>query len=129
MIEILPAPPQVAAFRFDGMLTADDYDRCIAEIETRLSRHPRIGLYCDMRGFSGITPPALARDLRYSLGKIGEYHRFARGAIVTGQAWLGAVSEFAGRFFPQTEIRAFVADEAAQAMAWVAAVEPGAAPG
>jgi hypothetical protein len=129
MLEILPSPPQLAAYRFTGTLTAEDYDRCIADIEARLAQHPRIGIYCDLRGFTGITPAALARDLRYALGKVGEFDRFARGAIVTGRHWLAAVTDFAARFFPQTDIRSFGEDEAEQAMAWAGAVDPGEVPG
>jgi hypothetical protein len=125
MLEILPAPPHVGAYRFSGTLTAEDYDRCIADLEARLAAHARIGIYCDLRGFTGITPAALARDLRYSLSKAGQFDRFARGAIVTGRHWLAAVTDFAARFFPQTEIRSFGEDEAEGAMAWATAVDPG----
>jgi len=128
MIEILPAPPHLAAYRFSGTLTAEDYDRCIGDLEARLARHQRIGIYCDLRGFTGITPAALARDVRYSLSKVGQYDRFARGAIVTGSHWLAAVTDFAGRFFPQTDIRSFGEDQAEEAMAWATAVDPGDSP-
>ncbi|AKC85655.1 STAS/SEC14 domain-containing protein [Pseudoxanthomonas suwonensis] len=124
MIEILPAPPHVAAYRFTGTLTAEDHDRCIQDLEARLAGHRRIGIYCDMRGFTGVTPAAVGRDLRYTLGKIGQFDRFARGAVVTGRQWLASVTDFAARFFPQIEIRSFGEDEAEQAMAWAAAVDP-----
>lgn len=127
MLEILPAPAHVGAYRFEGTLTAADYDRCIADIEARLAAHGRIGIYCDLRDFTGITPAALARDLRYALGKIGEFDRFRRGAIVTGQRWLAAVTDLSGRFFPHTGIRSFGEAEAEQAMAWAAAIDDEAA--
>ena len=50
MIELLPAPPQVAAFHFSGTLTGEDYDRCIESVEDKLRQHPRIGLFCDNLG-------------------------------------------------------------------------------
>lgn len=129
MLEILPSPPHLAAYRFTGTLTAEDYDRCIDDLEARLAGHGRIGIYCDLRGFTGITPAALARDLRYTLGKVGQFDRFARGAIVTGRQWLASVTDFAARFFPRTDIRSFGEDEAEQAMAWAGAVDPDGAPG
>ena len=128
MLEILPAPAHVGAYRFEGTLTAADYDRCIADVEARLAAHARIGLYCDLRAFTGITPAALVRDLRYGLGKVGQFDRFARGAIVTGRPWLARVTRIAGRMFPRSDIRSFEADAATAAMAWVSAVDPGAAP-
>lgn len=128
MLEILPSPPHVGAYRFGGTLTAEDYDRCIADIEARLAGHPRIGLYCDLRGFTGITPAALAHDMRYALGKVGQFDRFARGAVVTGSRWLTAVTDFAARFFPGNDIRTFGEDQAHAAMAWVTALDPQAGP-
>jgi hypothetical protein len=124
MIEILPGPSHLASYRFTGTLTAADYDRCIEDLESRLARHECIGIYCDLRGFTGITPAAIARDLRYALGKVGEYDRFARGAIVTGRQWLASVTRVAAKFFPKTEIRSFGEDEADAALAWAAAVVP-----
>ncbi|NZA27581.1 STAS/SEC14 domain-containing protein [Luteimonas sp. SJ-92] len=120
MIEILPAPPHVAAFQFSGTLDGDDYDRCIAEIEARLGEYRRIGLYADMSGFSGMSAAAIGKDLRYAVAKLGDYDRFARGAVVTERDWLGKVSEMAGKLLPGTEVRAFAPGEQAQALQWAA---------
>ena len=128
MIEILPGPSHLASYRFTGTLTAEDYDRCIEDVESRLARHARIGIYCDLLGFTGITPAALARDLRYALGKVGQFDRFARGAIVTDRRWLATVTDFAAKFFPQTEMRSFGEAEAEAALAWASAVDPEAPP-
>lgn len=122
MIELLPAPPQVAAFHFSGTLTGEDYDRCIESVEDKLRQHPRIGLFCDMTGFTGLTPQALGKDLRYAIDKFGQYDRFARGAIVTDKHWLGQISEFAGKFLPHTQMRAFDPSEREAALAWAADV-------
>ena len=124
MSDILPSPSHVGAYRFSGTLDGADYDRCIADIEARLRLHERVGLYCDMTGFTGLTPEALAKDLRYALDKFGEYRRFARGAIVTDKRWLAGISEFAGRFFPNTEIRAFEPEDHDAALAWASQIEP-----
>ncbi len=125
MIEILPGPAHVGAYRFSGTLTAEDYDRCIGDLEARLARYPRIGIYCDLRDFTGITPAALARDLRFALGKVGQFDRFARGAVVTGRQWIASATDLTGKFFPQTGMRSFGEDEAEAAKAQVNAVEPG----
>jgi stage II sporulation SpoAA-like protein len=119
MIEILTAPPHVAAFHFQGTLTAGDYDRCIAEIEGRLAAHERIGIFSDLTGMTGITAEAMGRDLRFALGKMGEFHRFARGAIVTERDWLARITKFSALFFPHTEIRTFAPDQREVALVWV----------
>ncbi|MDQ3288825.1 MAG: STAS/SEC14 domain-containing protein [Pseudomonadota bacterium] len=120
MIEILPAPSHVAAFKVRETLTADDYDRCIAEIEARLSEHRRITVFCDLVGMARMTPMAVARDLRYAIGKLGQFHRFARGAIVTEREWLGTITRLGGVFFPHTDLRTFAAGDAATGFAWAA---------
>lgn len=129
MFEILPSPPHLGAYRFTGTLTAADYERCIADIEARLARFARIGLYCDLRGFTGVTPAAIAHDLRYTLGKIGQFDRFARGAIITDRHWLAKVTDLAAHLFPRSEVRSFGEDELGQAMAWAGAVDPQPLPG
>lgn len=124
MFETLPAPPHVAAFRFSGTLDGEDYDRCIQQVEAKLADHPRIGLLCDLTGFTGLTPAALAKDLRYALTRFGEYRRFARSAIVTDKHWLGRASEFAAHFLPHSEIRTFDPGEFDAALAWAADIKP-----
>ena len=118
MIEILPAPSHVAAFHFQGTLTAEDYDRCIAEIEARLAAQERIGIFSDLTGMTGITAEAMGKDLRFALGKVGEFHRFARAAIVTERDWLARVTQFGALFFPHTEIRTFEPGQSDAALAW-----------
>jgi hypothetical protein len=118
MIEILQAPPHVAAFHFSGTLGVGDYDRCIDLIEARLAEHDRIAIFCDLTGMTGIEPAAMAKDLRFALAKFGEYQRFARSAVVTEHAWLARVTRFAAMFFPHIEIRTFAPEERAAALAW-----------
>lgn len=125
MIEILPAPSHVAAFDVRETLTVDDYDRCIAEIDARLAEHPRIAVFCNLVGMCRMTPMAIARDLHYATGKLGQYHRFARGAIVTERQWLGTITRLGGLFFPHTELRTFAPIDAATGFAWAAEPLPG----
>lgn len=118
MIEPIVAPPHVAAFRFSGTLTGEDYDRCIAEIEARLAEYRRIAVLADLSAMDGMTVEAMGKDLRYALSKLGEYSRFARAAVVTDQEWLGRISELAGHVLPATEVRAFTANDAVAALEW-----------
>ena len=43
---------------------------------------------------SGMTPAAFGKDVAYSVRKLGEWHRFARGAVVTDSDWLTAREAF-----------------------------------
>src|SRR5690606_23384708 len=51
MLDILPSPDHVAAFRIGGTLDADDYRRIVAHLEATLARHETIGVLADMTGF------------------------------------------------------------------------------
>lgn len=124
MIEIISTPSHVAAYRFTGQLTAEDYDACIADLEAKLAQYPRIAVVSDLTGLTGLTFEALGKDLRYSLSKLGEYSRFARAAVITDRRWLAGISEAAGRLLPRTEVRTFEAHEQAPALAWAEALDP-----
>ncbi len=119
MLELLPAPDHVAAFHVSGTLTAADFDRAIAEIESKLDRHERIGVFVDMTGFQDITAEALAKDLRYSLSKIGAWKRFPREAIVTDKQWIKALIKIVDPLLPQVEARTFEPSERDAALTWV----------
>ncbi len=127
MIDILPAPPHVAAFHFTDTLTAADYDLSIAEIEARLAGHDRIAVFTDLTGMTGVTPAAMARDLRFAIGKVGEFRRFARAAVVTERNWLAGITHLGAMLFPRTEIRTYTAAQRDEAFAWASEALP--APG
>ena len=124
MIEILASPPHVAAYRFTGQLTGEDYDACIADLETRLARFPRIAVLSDLSHMQGVSLDAVGKDQRYAASKLGEFGRFARAAIVTDKRWLVAATEFAGHLLPNTEVRTFAQDERVLALAWAAELDP-----
>lgn len=115
MIEILASLPHVAAYRFTGQLTGEDYDACIADLETRLARFPRIAVLSDLSDLQGMSLEAVGKDLRYAASKLGELKRFARAALVTDKRWLVAATGLAAHLLPRTEVRTFAQDEQAQA--------------
>jgi len=118
MITELTAPSHVAAFRVDGKLTEDGHEAVVSALEARLARHERIAMYFDMRAMSGMTPTAFGKDVAYSVRKLGEWHRFARGAVVTDSDWLTALVRFWSAFFPRIDMRVFPGTEHEQALAW-----------
>jgi hypothetical protein len=125
MITELPAPPHVAAFRVEGKLSEDGYDQVVEAIESRLSANERIALYFDMREMSGMTPAAFGKDIAYSVRKLGQWHRFARGAVVTDSDWLTGLVRFGSAFVPRIDMRVFPGDEHDDALAWASRPIPG----
>ncbi len=124
MLEILASPPHVGAYRFIGRLTGEDYDACIADLEARLQRFPRVAVVSDVADMESLTMEALSKDLRYAVSQWGEYGRFARVAVVTDKRWLVAVTELAAKFLPHSEVRTFAPEERAQALVWASALDP-----
>jgi hypothetical protein len=125
MITELPAPPHVAAFRVEGKLSEDGYDQVVEAIEARLSANERIAMYFDMRDMSSMTPAALGKDIAYSVRKLGQLHRFARGAVVTDSDWLTGLVRFGSAFVPRIDMRVFPGDEHEDALAWAGRPIPG----
>ncbi|MFC4729734.1 STAS/SEC14 domain-containing protein [Coralloluteibacterium thermophilus] len=122
MIEILPAADHVIAMKVTGCATSNDYDRIIAAIDAKLDAHDRIGIYVDLEGFEDITAHAIAKDLKYSLGKLGELSRFPRVAVVTPKDWLRTLIRMTNPVLPRIEMRAFDTTEREQALPWVSEV-------
>ena len=124
MLEILPAPDHVGAYRLSGTLGEEDYDRIVADIEARLARHKKIGLFIDLTGFHDVTVRAGLKDLRYSFGKILEWRRFPREAIVTDKQWVKTLARIASPLIPFVDVRTFDPHEGDAALAWVSTLVP-----
>lgn len=124
MIEILATPSHVAAYKLSGQLTASDYDAMISDLEGKLAQYPRIAVVSDLTAMTGLTLEALGKDLRYLVSKLGDYQRFARAAVITDRTWLATMADTAGKFIPNTELRAFEPAEHAVALAWAEALDP-----
>lgn len=123
MLEVLPSPGAVAAFKVAGTLSGADYDRIIAEVETKLSLHQRIGVLMDLAEFEDITLEAAWKDIRYDLSKLSQLKRFPRLAVISDKQWMRIAAAFADAF-PFLEVRHFSTAEASAALPWVAAFEP-----
>jgi hypothetical protein len=120
MIETYPAPDHVAAFHIAGTLTGEDYDKVVAGIQDKLSRHDRIGVLVDLTGFDDFTGEALWKDTRYSLSLLGELKRFPREAVISDKKWVHTLARIASPLVPKVEVRAFTSGQREAALAWVA---------
>lgn len=124
MLEILQAPSHVAAFRLSGEITATDYQRMMAEFESRLRLHPRIAVYTELTKPIQVTAKAVLEDFRYTLAKRAEWRRFARIAVVTdGAAWR-SILRTVQTWIPWIEARTFSPGEREDALAWAGELQP-----
>jgi hypothetical protein len=125
MIETLPAPDHVAAFRLSGTIDEADFDRLIADIEARLQRHEKIGILADLTGFEDMTFMAGLKDVRYGFGKIFERKRFPREAVVTDRGWIETLVAVTNPLIPFVEVKCFKPAEFDAALAWATEIEGG----
>lgn len=125
MLEILPAPDHVAAYRLSDTLTEADYEKVIADIEARLDRHERVSVVADLTGFHDITLRAGLMDLRYGFSKLGSLNRFPREALITDKHWLATMAQMIGPLVPFVAIRTFKPGETDAAVTWAADIDPG----
>lgn len=124
MLDILQAPNFVAAFRLSNDITKQDYDRIIAEVESRLQQHPRIAIYVELSGPAHITMTALVTDLRYALAKVGQWRRFARVALVTEKGWARGLMQLSAAFMSGIEGKVFATADRDRALEWVSSLRP-----
>jgi hypothetical protein len=118
MLTVLPSPDHVVAFAISGTLTKDDFGRLTDEIDAKLNRHDRIGVMIDLTGFEDVTFKAALDDLRYNLGKLGEWKRFPRQAVVTDKQWIRTLVDFAGGLIPFVTVKVFQPDAQQAALDW-----------
>lgn len=118
MIELLDAPDHVMAVRFQGVLSANDFDQVAGAIDAKLARHGRIGIVADITGFAGVTLTALVKDIHYNISKLGHWRQFPREAVITESARMAAFLKTLDPLFPQIEVRIFEPTDLQDAISW-----------
>jgi hypothetical protein len=122
MIEFVQAPDHVFAVRLVGTLTPEDVDRAVSEVEARLQRNERLGMFADLTDFHDVTAEALVKDFKYSFGKFREWKRFPREAVVTNKQWIRTIISLIDPLIPQVEIKTFAPEEREKALAWASEI-------
>jgi hypothetical protein len=123
MLEVIQVPGPVVAFQASGTLSGEDYDLMTAELDRQLSLHEKIGVYADMSQFTGFSLPAIAKDLLYTLGKLGELHCFERVSVITNNTWLRVWVQLFWLLVPSSTVRICAPLESDDALAWTSAIE------
>lgn len=124
MLDILPSPDHVAAYRISGKLDGEDFDRMKADLDARLERHDKIGAMVDLTDWDGFTLEALGKDLALGAAYIRKLPRFPREAIVTDSEALVGFYRTIRPLVPYVEVRTFTSRDRASAMDWAADIGP-----
>ena len=90
------------------------------EVDSKLQSHEHVGIYADAQDLAGVTPSGLAKDLASAFGRLGEFRRFPRGAVVTDRPWLRRVTLLSNALLRSIDLRTFASSERVAAMSWVA---------
>lgn len=123
MLEIILVEGPVVAFKASGTLSGEDYDRLTADIDRQLNAHEKVGLFADISELEGLSLPAIAKDLQYTVSKLGELHRLERAAVVTGKPWLRAWAQLAWMLVPKSTVRTFESTQRDSALTWVSEIK------
>ena len=117
MIEILTGfPDDVAAYRCHGHLTKSDYATVMRDVEDKLTRHDKLGMYCEVSpDYTGSGLEAAWEDWKSSFST---WFHWERGAIVTDVEWMVRATRFFGLLLPG-EWRIYPPERAGQARLWV----------
>ncbi len=110
-------PDNVAAFACHGHVTKSDYGTVlIPEIEDKLQRHNKIGIYYEIGpDLDGIAPGAMWEDAKVGFSHLRNWERFA---VVTDVDWIAHSVKFFGFLMPG-DLRLFTVVEAAEAREWI----------
>lgn len=100
-----------------GTLTAEDYDRLIPELERLAAEHGPLRIYIELNDFSGWTPAALWRDIKFDARHQDEMERIAVVGEKRAEEWGTKVS----KPFLKAEMRFFAREDAAEARRWLLA--------
>lgn len=125
MIEKLTGlPAGVIGLRAAGRLTPEDYDDVVTPmVDDAMRTGARLRCLIEIDpGFEGLTPPAVASDVRLGLHAFGAFDGVA---VVTGTGWVADATRWAAFLVPFA-LRVFGPDERAAATDWLAALPAGA---
>ena len=69
MMELIePQEDHIVGLHIDGKVDNETFDRVLAEIEDRLTRHDKIRLYVELVSLGGIGLEALFKDMKFGQG-------------------------------------------------------------
>lgn len=125
MIEKLAdLPTGVTGLRAGGRLTAEDYEKVITPlVDDAMRDGARLRCLIEIApDFTGLTPPAVADDVRLGLHAFGAFDGVA---VVTGTGWVADATRWAALVVPFA-MRVFAPGERAAATDWLAALPAGA---
>lgn len=108
---------RVILLRPDSTLTAEDYAELDPHLQAAVNVHGSVDLLVDMRGFSGISPGGLWKDIELDVKHHDDVRRLA---VIGASKWQEWMTRFT-KPFTSAEVRYFDEGEAREAHEFVEA--------
>ena len=121
MIELIETDDHVFGFRATGKLSGEEFDRIVAYIDDKFTRHERLRMYAEIERLGGMSLGTFWKNLQFSLSNYG---RIDKAAIVTDLGWVRTFAGLENKLFAKIDVRGFPLAEREAAMAWLIADGP-----
>lgn len=127
MLELITVKPKnLIAYRVEGKVTAQDFERVAKVIEDRLEEQDDVAVYAQIDSLEGMEPTAVVKDVAFGIRNAGKLSKVDRVAVVTDEDWIQNATKVEDAVLPGIDMSAFPKAESERAMAWVLSGAPAA---
>lgn len=121
MLQLLPIPsPHAVGVRLSGKVNEGEVDTIVKEVERKLEREDRLGIYIELDNFDGFTLRGFLKETRFVFRYI---NHITRTALVGESRWFNRGAAIVARFFPNVEIEHFTPIQKDEALIWVSEMD------
>ena len=107
---------QVLGYRIDGSISLEDINPLIAQVKSKVARHPaKLRAYAEYVSVGSVSPQAFWEDLKADATYLSA---FEKAAVVTDKDWVGWLAKL-GNLFPGLDIKVFSFSERDKAINWI----------
>lgn len=122
MIEMIPVEnEQLVAYRVEGSVTEEDFERVASALEDRMESGEPVRLYAEIASLKGMTMDALASNLAFGAKHATDIGKLDRAAVVAREDWIRTLVGIEDTVLPNVEMKAFPMQDKDRAMAWALA--------
>lgn len=127
--QLAPEPPAIEVktenngkllvVKMTGKLQAADYKHFVPAVDQAVARHGKVRMLVEMRDFHGWTPGAAWQDVKFGAKHFRAIERLALVGDKTWEKWMAIIC----KPFTTAIVRYFPKERAAEARAWITAVD------
>ena len=116
-VKIIPhRPDHIIGLEINGWIGAEDIDRVVKIVESRIDAGEKLSIYAEINNWSGMSLWAFIKDLNFGFRHL---KNFEKEAIVSDNKWLEALAALGNTLFSSIEVKHFAPEEKDKALEWV----------